>query len=375
MSNRLAIGAGIARGLRDATQTMLQVTLAKERIQQSRERFDLDKKIADLRMKKLEQELDPETARITKELQKRDLDLKEAALSLAEVQNQSAKELATKRKRELDNMGRLYVLAGLEPLENMPGMTPGQVKDAKSADLGTIPEGGGGTVMGPVGSRMVDSEEEGGGFILDAQGKKIGSYEAGYRPGTSDEPFLDKLRKDVGVTKQSAAQEALGITTRKPDLRVMLNPETNREEYFQYDATTKTYKPTGMARKAEKDEGDEKPSAAERKMIGDIRFWIDSGFSRSDIEREIRLSGFSPEDFEDELSYAEEKTTPGWLKAIAGFANKVNPMAIGDIGRSDAGEGDRYDDKTEADIAENMRYYGQSREKVIEAMKRKGMIQ
>lgn len=95
----LAIGRGVAQGLEKASGNLLNVMLAKDKLDMKKEELDTQKKISDLKIKKLKNEVDPDTLEMARETQKAKLGLKEKQLELAEkkIQGEEAEAKIAQR--------------------------------------------------------------------------------------------------------------------------------------------------------------------------------------------------------------------------------------------------------------------------------------
>lgn len=112
MPSGLALGAGLAKGFDSASRNFLSSMTAVQQMKMQREKFDLDKKMSDLQMKKLSFDLDPEVHAQQKMLMDKKIKAMDSLMSLQEAK---ASEIMNRRKTEFTDMQKqLQTIKSLE---------------------------------------------------------------------------------------------------------------------------------------------------------------------------------------------------------------------------------------------------------------------
>lgn len=112
MPSGLAIGAGLAKGFDSASRNFMASMQAVQQMKMQREKFNLDKKMSDLQMKKLSFDLDPEVHAQKKTLMDKKIKAMDSLMSLQEAK---ASEIMNRRKTEFTDMQKqLQTIKSLE---------------------------------------------------------------------------------------------------------------------------------------------------------------------------------------------------------------------------------------------------------------------
>ena len=96
--DRLAIAAGIAQGIEKATANLQNIQLAKYKLKQQDESFQLDKKVKEAQLNKMEFMYGPEQVQAERDKIKSETKYRQAATELANIQIEGEK---AKQEREL----------------------------------------------------------------------------------------------------------------------------------------------------------------------------------------------------------------------------------------------------------------------------------
>lgn len=115
----LSVLSGISQGLEKAAQNIYNINIAKQKMKQEEDVFNLTKKQKELEIKKAEYELSPEQIQLERDKLKAETDVHTALFNLRAIQ-MSAEE--TKQKKELDTytVGMEMVKSFLEGKTTLP---------------------------------------------------------------------------------------------------------------------------------------------------------------------------------------------------------------------------------------------------------------
>ena len=122
------VGAGIARGFKQATETLATIMEKKRTRKQEDELFGLKKKEAELKLKEMElTDLDPDTIRLNREKLQADVKLQKAKAEQESLLLEDARKTTTQKLREFkDQLQALQIYdKGQQDALALPGTAPG----------------------------------------------------------------------------------------------------------------------------------------------------------------------------------------------------------------------------------------------------------
>jgi hypothetical protein len=235
----LSVLSGIAEGINRATSNLVNISLAKQKLNMEKERFDVDKKVKNALLKKYEYDYGPEAIAQKKLEEKQANQLFDINFKIKQGQIGKAEQEARKERE-------LRLMSGIATLEDM-GITPEQARDSLSTLYGNQTANVGGQQVGVAAPEFVEAAS---------------AFDRGEGPEAVTDPFIRELgnvaRGRAGVTKEEATKKLYGLK-------------------------------------------EEKLTQAQRGIVGDIRSLKNANASVEDINEHIRLQGYEPENFTEEI--------------------------------------------------------------------------
>lgn len=124
------IALGIVKGLESTIGTIKKVEEYKTKLNREQEKFDLDKKIAELSIKKMEGEVDPAILDLRRKQLKSEAEYKQAALNLENIKAENALSEERRKAKQFETEMQWLKDYGVYPGKGTGGPTNQQVYNA-----------------------------------------------------------------------------------------------------------------------------------------------------------------------------------------------------------------------------------------------------